>query len=308
MIDPYLKIYLIGQDGSRWNLTDATEGVMLRPGPQMLMDAPAKTYWIESSTGSHYQGMTFSRRDPVFSVQIADPSPRPNPLVWADIDSRFRRALGMVGEDQFQLEVHSPYGVRRITLRQLTEPTAYASADYEKKSPWLWCDSTLAIAGACENPFWESDPYEVSWELESGTAGSDEILWENRGDVPVWWKGFATAPALWTVFDGSWGQKIYAKATPPYTRATEDLNRTQALPALLAGEDTDIDSDPDEQTLVARNGAPVQARWNSNGILYPLRPYLEPTPVPISVTGANPGAAITFSIPRWFSRPWGVTL
>lgn len=306
--DRFLKLWLVGQDGSRWNLTDETEGVMLRPGPSMLIDAPAKTYWIDSSTGSHYQGMSFGRRDPVFSVQIKDPSPNPNPYVWADIDSRFRRALGMVGDDEFQLEAHTAYGVRSITMRLLTEPTAYATADYEKKSPWLTTDSTLAISAACEDPFWQADPLELTWELASGTSGSGTIPIENRGDVPVFWKAFATAPALWTVADFSWGQKIYAKATPPYTRAFDDADRTVALPALLTGEDTDINTDPDEQTLVAHNGAPVQARWNSNGLLYPLRAYLEPTPVPISVTGANPGAAITFTIPRAFSRPWGATL
>lgn len=308
MIDPYLTLYLIGQDGSRWDLTHETEGVLLRPGPSMLIDAPAKTFWIESSTGSHYQGMRFERRDPVFSVQIHDPTGRDDPLVWADIDSRFRRALGMVGDDVFYLEAHTPYGVRRIAMRLLTEPTAYTTADYEKKSPWLTTDSTLAISAACEDPFWTADPLELTWELASGTSGGGTVPFENRGDVPVFWKAFATAPALWTVPDFSWGQKIYAKAVPPYNCAAEHAARTVALPALLSGEDVDIDSDPDEQTLVAHNGALVQARWASNGILYPLRPYLDPTPVPISVTGANPGAAIQFSIPRQFSRPWGATL
>lgn len=300
----YLNLTLIGQDGVRWDLTEETEGVLLRPGPQQIIDAPAKTYWLESSTGAHYQGVSFPRRDPSFSVQIHDPDPD----VWADLDSRFRRSLGMVGEDQFQLEARTSYGVRRLTMRLLAEPKAYATAQYENKDPFLFCDSTLAITAACENPFWEADPVELSWELESGTSGETELLFENRGDVPVFWKGFMTAPGKWELSDKSWGQKIYAKTTYPYHCADDDADRSVWSPLLVTGEDTDIDSDPDEPTLVARNGAPVQARWESNGILYPIRPYLEPTPVPIRVTDAYPGAAIMIWIPRAFSRPWGVSI
>lgn len=300
----YLTQYLNGCDGSRWNLTDATEGVLLRPGPQKFIDAPAKTFWLETSTGSSYQGMRFERRDPVFSVQIH----HPDPLVWADIDSKFRMALGMVGEDVFELEAHTAYGVRKLSMRLLTDPIAYATADYEKKDPWLTHDSTLGISAACENPFWEADPLEYEWSLPSGTSGSTTFQVENRGDVEVWWKAFVTAPGSWTFSDRSWGQKIYAKTTPPYNRALDDADRDQWIPTLLAGEDCSIDTDPDELTLVAANGAPVQARWQSNGFLYPIRPRLLPEDgaFTVSVTGANPGAGVKLWVPRRYTRPWGV--
>ncbi|MEV0031439.1 hypothetical protein [Nocardia sp. NPDC050793] len=300
----YLTLYLIGQDGSRWNLTDETEGVLLRPGPSKLIDAPARTFWLETSTGSHYQGMRFERRDPVFSVQIH----HRDPDVWADIDSRFRRALGMVGEDTFWLEARTSYGIRKIAMRLLNEPTAYETAQYEGKDPWLTHDSTLAISAACEQPFWESTPLLLEWELESGSSGTGTLMFENRGDVPVWWYGFATAPARWRVPDRSWGQKIYAKPTYPFHRADDDAARMEWLPELVAGEDTSIDTDPDKSTLVAANGAPVQNRWQSRGLLYPIKPWTKPTPVTVQVEGANPGAGIRIWIPRRFSRPWGVTI
>lgn len=300
----FLKIYLIGQDGSRWNLTDETEGVLLRPGPQKFMDAPAKTFWLETSTGSHYQGMRFERRDPVFSVQIHGKDPHQ----WADIDSRFRRALGMVGDDTFWLEAHTSYGVRKLAMRLLTEPTAYEGDDYEKYDPWLTHDSTLSISAACEQPFWESTPVELEWELTSGTSGTGTVMFENRGDVPVFWRGFVTAPGHWRVPDRSWGQKIQAKAVYPYHRADDDAVRMVWLPELVAGEDTGIDSDPDEPTLIAVNGAPVQNRWQSNGLLYPIKPWTSPTPVTVQVEGASVGAGVRFWIPRRFSRMWGVTI
>ncbi|MBF6422033.1 hypothetical protein IU436_25420 [Nocardia farcinica] len=300
----YLKLYLIGQDGSRWNLTDETEGVLLRPGPQKLIDAPAKTFWLETSTGSHYQGMRFERRDPVFSVQIH----ARDPLQWADIDSRFRMALGMVGEDTFWMEAHTPYGIRKIAMRLLTEPIAYEQGDHEGMDPWLTHDSTLGISAACERPFWESAPVELKWELTSGTSGTGTLMFENRGDIPVWWYGFVTAPGRWRVPDRSWGQKIYAKPTYPYHRADDDAARMEWLPPLLPGEDTSIDTDPDQPTLIAANGAPVQNRWAGRGLLYPIKPWTPPTPVTVTVEGAQPGAAIKIWIPRQHSRPWGVTL
>ncbi|WP_328439103.1 hypothetical protein [Nocardia puris] len=299
----WLKLILVDRFGHRWNLTDETEGVLLRPGPTKLIDAPAQTFWIESATGSHYQGMRFQRRDPVFSVQIHDD----DPLRWADIDSRFRMGLGMVGEDTFQLEAHSPYGIRRITMRLLDDPKAYETGDYEGRDPWLTHDSTLAISAACEQPFWESSPIELEWQY-TGASSTGTVMFENRGDVPVWWKGFVNAPGRWRVPDRSWGQKLYAKPQYPFHRADDDAARMEWLPELLAGEDTDIDTDPDQPTLVAVNGAPVQARWQSRGLLYPIAPGTLPTPVTVQVEGANPGAGIRFWLPRRFSRPWGVTL
>ncbi|MGW4325456.1 hypothetical protein ACWEKR_06145 [Nocardia sp. NPDC004573] len=299
----FLKFFLIDKFGHRWNLTDETEGVLLRPGPSKLIDAPARTFWLESSTGSHYQGMKFDRRDPVFSVQIHNP----DPLVWADIDSRFRMGLGMVGEDTFTMEAHSPYGIRRIQMRLLMEPTAYASEEYEKYDPWLTRDSTLAISAACERPFWEADPIPLEWE-PSAPNDTGTLMWENRGDVPVWWRGFANAPGRYRVPDRSWGQKIYAKSVYPFHRADDDAVRMEWLPEIFAGEDLSIETDPDLPTLIAANGAPVQNRWGSRGLLYPIAPGTLPTPVTVQAEGVSPGGGIKFWLPRWFSRPWGVTL
>jgi len=301
----YLRFFLIDKFGHRWNLTDETEGVLLRPGPSKLIDAPAKTFWLDTSTGSFYQGMRFERRDPVFSVQIY----HPDPTTWADIDSRFRLGLGMVGEDQFQLEAHSPYGIRRITMRLLTEPIAYGTADYEKYSPWLTHDSTLGISAACERPFWEADPLsgpDQIWEPSSSTD-TGTVIFENRGDVPIWWKGFGTAPGRYRVPDRSWGQKIQAKATYPYHRADDDALRMEWLPEIFTGEDLSIETDPDLPTLVAANGNPVQNRWSSRGLIYPIAPGTLPTPVGVQCEGVSSGGGIQFTLPRWFSRPWGVT-
>lgn len=294
----YLSFSLDGVDGSHWDLAGpgaGAQGVALRPGPSKLIDAPAKTFWIQSATGMHYQGRQFQRRDPVFSVQIN----HPNPDIWRDIDSRFRMALGMY-DLEFTLNCETPDGVRHLKMRLLTEPTAYGTADYEGKDPHIWADSTLAISAAASQPFWYADDLTFSWTSTTGT-GSTTLPMQNLGDVDVWPRWFVNAPGLWTLPDYSWGSTLY-------NAAQQDATRTVPLPTLRAGEDLSVDSSPDVETLIAANGAPVWNRWGGNGILYPIAPTTVPMNVPVSVSGANAGAAVTLTLPRRFSRPFGVSL
>ncbi len=120
----YMLITLTGVDGSHWTLSgpgQGTEGVLLRPGVTQFIDAPAKTFWIQSAApGMTYQGRQWERRDPVFSVQIHHRYGE----VWSDIDSRFRRALGMY-DDEFTISCTTDYGTRHLQMRLLQQPTAY---------------------------------------------------------------------------------------------------------------------------------------------------------------------------------------
>lgn len=299
LMTQYLSFSLDGVDGSHWDLAGpgaGAQGVTFRPGPSKLIDAPAKTFWIQSATGMHYQGRQFQRRDPVFSVQIH----HRDPDVWRDIDSRFRMALGMY-DDEFTLNCETPDGIRHLKMRLLSEPTAYGTADYEGRDPHIWADSTLAISAAASQPFWFADDLTFSWALPSGTSGSTTFPMQNLGDVDVWVKWFINAPSLVTLPDYSWGSILY-------NRASQDATRTVALPTLVAGEDLSVDSDPDQETLIAANGSPVWNRWAANGILYPIAPKTLPTNVPVTMTGANPGAAVKLTMPRRYSRPFGVSL
>ncbi|MFE2998661.1 hypothetical protein ACFXG4_27120 [Nocardia sp. NPDC059246] len=296
------RLWIEGADGSIWNLAGpgaGTEGAMMMPGPSKLIDAPAKTFWVQGATQMHYQGRQFERRDPTFSIGIHDP----DRYVWSDVDSRFRMALGMYDE-QFTIGVESEYGIRRLDMRLLQEPTAYANNPAEKA--WEFGETTLNISAACSNPFWYGAPIPLSWTSTTG-AGSGTLNAKNLGDVPVWPKYFVNAPGTWTLPDFSWGQDLYFMYGPPLiSRAVADAARTQFLPALNAGEDTSVDTDPNVETLIAANGALVQARWEGNGLLYPIAPHTPATAVPVSLAGGNPGAAVTMTIPQWFSRPWGV--
>lgn len=295
----YLAFSIDGADGSHWDLAgpgQGAQGAEMRPGPSKIIDAPAKTFWIQSATGQHYQGRQFQRRDPVFSVNIF----ANNPDTWRARDSAFRQALGMY-DDEFTLNAVTPDGTRRLKMRLLQEPTAYGTADYEGRDPHNICESTLAISAACAQPFWYADDLTFSWTLPSGSSGSGTLPMQNFGDVDIWPKYMVNAPSTWTIADYSWGSNLY-------NRALQDATRTVPLPTLVAGEDSYADSDPDQEPLIAANGAPVWNRWNANGILYPVAPRTPVTLVPVSVTGANPGASVVLTLPRRYSRPFGVSL
>lgn len=296
-----MVIWMTGVDGSRWDLSgpDAgIQGVELRPGPKRFIDAPVKTFWLQGAINQVYQGLQYQRRDPLFSVTVfAD-----NPLAWRDIDSRFRLALGDPNS-QFTLHVEVGASMRSLDLRLLQEPTAYEQGAWEGKDPALYAVSTLQIQAAAEQPFWYGPDLVTSWSLPSGTSGSTTLSMQNFGDVIVWPSWFVNAPASWMLPDFSWGQEA------EYQRpAGADATRTVALPALLTGEDSDVQSDPDQEWIIAANGAPVWQRGAGAGMLYPIAPRTPATQVPVSVTGANAGASVTLTIPQRFSRPFGVSL
>ena len=301
----YLEVILTGSDGSVWHLSgpDAgEEGVEMRPKPSGLIDAPLKTLWIKSAFGSKYQGYKVQRRDVVFSVQIYSTDSED----WRDIDSRFRMALGDNPDDQFTLTYITSDGARSLKLRMLEQPKAYETADYEEHDPFIFGDSTLVVTAAAEQPYWDGGvqpstaEHPKFWTLPSGTSGSGVVWVENPGDVLIWPRWTVTAPSKWVLPDRSWGQDLY-------NHAAEDANRTVPLPTLLAGEDSDLDNNPQEEPIIAANGAPVWQRWGGKAILYPIPPHTPPTPVTVSVSGASAGATVVLELDRWYSRPWGVT-
>lgn len=272
---------------------------MLMPGMTKLIDSPAQTFWVQGATRMYYQGSQFERRDPLFTVAVHDP----NRFVWSDIESRFRMALGMY-DQEFVMAIKTHWGTRRLSMRLLQEPTAYTTNEAEKK--WAFGETTLTIPAAAAQPFWVGDPWTDEWENSGGTGTGSLVLY-NQGDVPTWPQYEVTAPGTWTLPDQSWGQDLYFRYGPPLiSLAAEDAGRDVALPALVTGEDTSVDTDPDVPTLIAANGAPVQNRWGGNGFLYPIAAHTPKTACTVLISGGSTSSAVTMTIPQWFSRPWGV--
>jgi hypothetical protein len=205
-------------------------------------------------------------------------------------------------DDQFKITVETGDSTRSLDLRLLQDPAAWETGDWEGRDPHNVRASTLQVMAAAEQPFWYSDDLVFTWETETG-SGATTVPYQNLGDVIVWPRFFVNAPGTWVLPDYSWGQEVKYQRQPG-----TDATRTFGLTPLLAGEDSDVYSDPDEEFIVAVNGAPVWARNDGDALIYAIAPRTPVTEVPISVSGANPGAGVTVTIPRRFSRPVGVSL
>lgn len=302
LVTDFMEVTLTGVDGSQWylegpNIQDSP--VELRPGFKKMIDAPAKTLWVQGANRMHYQGRQFERRDPIFGVNIFGDDPDH----WREVDSKFRLALGLYDEE-FRVTVTTSDGTRHLDMRLLSDPIPYESGEWEKgKDPHLYSASTLLINGASAQPFWYADDWTKEFEVTSSTWSRTFDI-ENRGDIESWPKYFLAAPGTWTVDDKSFGQEWKRQR-----KAGVDVNRTAPpFPALLVGEDLDVDADPDEELMVADNEAPVWARYNGNGLLYPIPGGTLATPWTISGTGLTVGSGAHMTLPRRFSRPLGVTV
>ncbi|WP_280185900.1 MULTISPECIES: hypothetical protein [Nocardia] len=298
----YMEVTLTGCNESEWYLAGPdieNSYVELRPGPQMLIDAPAKTFWLQGAQRMHYQGRQFERRDPTFVVNIFGDDPDH----WRWVDSQFRLALGLYDE-QFRMTIRTSDSERHLDMRLLNQPKAYESGEWEKgKDPHLHRASTLLINAAAEQPFWYGEDWSDEWEVTSSTWSTTFDI-TNPGDIEVWPKYFLPAPGTWKVSDKSFGQEWKHQR-----KKDVDINRTAPdFPTLLAGEDLDVDADPDEELMIAANEAPVWARYNGNGLLYPIPGLTQPTSWTISGTGLSVGSGLTMTLPRRYSRPIGVSL
>ena len=299
-----LELSIIGVDGSKWDVSGPEAGAqgveMLPKTKQLLSDTPAKTFWIKSGGGSQrYQGFNYQRRDPMFGFSVYGRTPGE----WRDIDSRFRMALGNYN-DQFTCNaVTQPDDqFRELNIRLLQQPDPWNSS-WEGKDPHLYCESTVMIDGACETPHWVG-PMEVdSWTLPSGTSGSHTFMEANPGDVPIFKRWVVNAPSAVILPDFSYGQE------QDFQRPVgADAARTVPLPVLVSGEDSDVDTNDNNEYIVAANGAPVWMRTGGNFAFYPIAPHTPPTAVPFSVSGATTGFTVTLEMDRWYSRAWGVSL
>lgn len=285
----YLKITLTGRDGSTWVLSGpgaGRQGVTLSPNVQNLIDAPVKTLWTPGPFGEQYAGKRPQRREMVFTVQIGFEGW--DPETWATVDSHWRWAWDY--DEECKLSVETSDGIRYLNLRLLEAPKAYGPKD-----PFITGDSEVVMTTVAEFPYWQSEPDVFTWETLN-TDDYKQFFIANNGDIPVWLRWTLTAPGDWMLPDFSWGNDMYA-------RGELDRGRTVWLPTLGKGEHLSIDSDPRVQSIIAANGALVQARWKGQDLLYPVMPG-KSADIPVRVKNAPEGAALKLTKPNWYSRPW----
>lgn len=301
----YLAIRLIGRTGRVWPIAGPDAGSMgpeLMPKPKNFYDSPAVTYWISSGGAMQkYQGFSYKRRDPLFGLVISGDDPD-DEMAIAD---QVRQDLGDP-DDTFQIEAETRSGIRRLTMRLLEDPKAFETGDWEGRDPFMYQANTLMISAACEQPHWAADPVTASWTLASGTSGSTSAFAHpgNPGDVAVFPRWTANAPATWTLPDPSLGQELDFQRDPG-----EDTGRVYPVVALMAGEDIEIDTNADEPFMLTQaGGLGPWMRSNGRDMIYPVAPFTEPFLTSVSVTGAVAGVTATIEVDRWYSRPFGASL
>lgn len=294
----YLKITIIGRDGSVWNVSGpgyGQQGVILKPRVSQLIDAPVKTLFVPGPFGEEYAGKRVQRREMVFTVQVGGVDIDPD--TWGEIDAAWRWAWDYEEQSKMIVEVidgstGDTVSERYMMLRLLEEPKSYGDRD-----PYLTGDEEVVMTVTATFPYWRADDRVYEWSTSS-TSGSYTFTVENDGDVPVWPRWSVTAPATWTLPDKSWGNDMYS-------RAVEDAARTVPVPALPNNAHASIDSDPRVQTIICVNGYPAQQHWKGKDLLYPVMPGKSGA-MPVSFSAASGGAAVQLRIPSWYSRPWSV--
>lgn len=296
----YLAIRLIGVTGRVWDISgpgQGAQGCELMPKPKQFYDSPAETYWIKSGGAlQKYQGYSFKRRDPLFGLVMCGDDAAEE----AEIHSQVRRDLGMY-DQQFILEAETQGGIRRLQMRLLEDPKAYETSDWEGKDPHLYGASTLMVSAAAEQPHWYGTPATASWTVGSG---SPLIHPGQPGDVPIFPRWTLNAPGSWTIPDPSWGQEVDFQRAPGV-----DANRTFTTVALLAGEDVELDTNPNQPFMLTAGGSlGPWMRSNGRELLYPVAPFTPPTSFTVSASGASTGATATIECDRWYSRPFGASL
>jgi len=299
----YLALALIGRNGRRWDISGPNQGVQgceLMPKPKAFYDSPVTTYWIKSGgAGQKYQGFSYKRRDPLFGLVCSGDDPEEDVYIHDQV----RMDLGDP-DDTFLLEAVSRYGTRWLSMRLLEDPKAFETLDFEGKDPNLYAANTLMISAAAEMPHWYAEPVTQSWTFPTGSGSLSELHPGNPGDVPIFPRWTLNAPGSWVLPDPSWGQEL------DFQRAAgQDANLTFPVVQLLAGEDVEIDTNPDRPFMLTESGSlGPWMRSNGRELIYPVAPYTPQTSVTVSVTGATAGATATIECDRWYSRPIGMSI
>ncbi|UQE73836.1 hypothetical protein MYK68_13965 [Gordonia sp. PP30] len=298
-------VTVYGVDGSRWDVHGplaGRQGVWLGEGQvQAIYDAPIETRWATTAggRGARPRRRVWLPRDFTLGFHVND-----------DTAGRRESALALaLGSEPYPWDP-----ARRAARMVITAPlqddgprTLYFEA---KETPELVADQdTLAAEYAntlysCRagQPLYESEPEAVAFE-QSGTSGAGTVVLSNPSDTACEYTVELT-PATWTLPDPSWtGQAGAVAPGGPHAART--------LTAVVEPGDVTARFTRRRDQLLAQTaaGTNLVARQQGRFLVYDLPAWLPPTPLPISYTGAPPGGArAEYTLPRLWTRPWGMSL
>jgi hypothetical protein len=312
------RITVIGYNGDRCCISGegmGEWGPILAPGSTGLFEAPARTNWGPGMLGQRFESWSPQPRNPVFTIHVVNPQTGEplldtDPYHWHDVYSRWRAMWSMEFESTVVYE--SVDDERHLGLRLLQEPKPFATQPFEGRDPHLYKYGSIVMPTGCENPYYVGPTKSYAYEYD----GNDTDHWFripffNPCDVDIWPHWRCTDRASYMFPDYSWGSEEWG-------RGVQDEGRTIRVPhvgSLLIGENLDIETRQDEETIRAENDAPVGNRMGGNDFRYPIRSGFGAPPgleseldwaVVMMRDITNPaGSRVELSLPQWNSSPFG---
>lgn len=278
------------------------DGVVLAPHSTGLFDMPIKTNWSDSIFGSSYQSWKPQRREIVWTAYIFNPDTlqgyEDDPDTWSWIYTRWRNMFSP--KDEATINYTSPDGDRTLGCRTIQTSKSVSSLSFEGHDPKLWPFGSVVQTMGCEIPFYQGLTETFEWEWAGAGSTYFTLPYFNPGDVEIWPNWELSANAKWFLPDYSFGCEEYG-------RGQADLGKTVEFPLLIDGEDIQVDSRPDIETIIAANDAPVGLRMGGRDLEYPIQPGMG-DPIAgctVRVTNVTDGAALRLHLPRWYSDPFG---
>lgn len=268
-----ISYYLVGADGSRWDLSDPDSPIRLVTDPDGL-DGPPRTAAMQENVnqgGAYYKGQ--QDKSNVIKMALRFGSGRGfdgDELVEAA--TGWRRALG-TGRDLAEFHVVDEDGgtdrwqwVRNLDTYAGPSPSRLRDVGYV---------GTAQVSVTSDGAYWESRPIDVPYVTYSSTLSS-------RADFPSW--------PQWEV-------------TGPTTQLKIGLDGEQiALADLTAGHTYTIDTDP-TCPRIHRNGVDAWAvaagRQSFRKPAPPIDQTGKPVTVPISVSGGWTGLRLILPQQHW---------
>lgn len=292
-------------------------GPILAPGSTGLFEPPAKTNWAKGLHGQRFQSWSAMRRDVIFTIHIVNPESG-DPLIdtnrdlWRVTWARWRAMWSYDFEST--IVYTSVHGERRLKARLLQEPKPFQAQQWEGGDPGLCGYGSITMAVACELPYYVGAVEKHAYEFDGDGDHWFRIPFYNPSAVAIWPRWWLSDRAAYVLPDFSWGWQEHG-------RGVLDFGKTVRVPRvgeLLEGENIDILTTPDEETIRAENDAPVGNRMGGTDFEYPIQPGCGDPPEfdddGHSVNGAairmlnitNPaGSRVELELDRWYDQPFG---
>lgn len=283
----------IGWDGSRWSLTDPSQGTVMLPGVRGMNMPPIIHHRAAHASlpGARWRGNSVDIREVFWPIQIYT---NMGSLEWLAIDRAFWATMDPKKTGTWV--VVQPDGTTRsLKLRFVDDGEQTFQHD-----PALDGWSNYGITLAAEQPYWEGAPISGLWQ-----AGSQNPFFGTGAPV------FTISPSS-TIADakitnpGDVSSYVVWRAYGPITTATVGVNgRNITIPfSIPAGEVLEINTSPSGQiALQGPVGGPltVDKTPSLGSIDFAPLPAREQSSLSLSMTGT--GSIVATFTPLYY-RAW----